>query len=513
MSEAGQHKQDVPKYRALEDRFRRLSAVDDARAMLQWDLAVIMPSGGAAARAEQLAVLSVISHQMLTDPALSDLLNEARALETSRLSDWQIANLSEMQRLHANAVAVPADLVEALSQACSASEMAWREARPKADFAHLRPYMEQVLALTREAATAKAERLGLSLYDALLNQYEPGGSAQKIDVIFDDLAGFLPGFIEQALEHQARRPEPRRPAGPFPTTTQRNLAEQLIQKIGFDFQHGRLDISLHPFSSGVPSDVRITTRYDEADFTGALMGVFHETGHAMYERQRPPAWQGQPVGQARGMAMHESQSLLMEMQACRSREFLTWLAPQLATKFSVTADKPDVWGADNIYRLYTQVKRSFIRVEADEVTYPAHIILRYRLERALIEGSLAVKDLPGAWNEEMKKLLGIVPPDDRLGCLQDIHWPDGAFGYFPTYTLGALAAAQFFDAATKQIPEIVPGLAQGNFVPLLSWLKKNVHAWGSRFSTDEILTKATGRPLGTEVFKRHLARRYLERAD
>ncbi len=510
MSEADQHKQDVPNYRALEDRFRRLSAIDDARAMLQWDLAVIMPSGGAEARAEQLAVLSVVSHQMLTDPAVGDLLNEAQASEASRLSDWQVANLIEMQRLHTNAVAVPADLVEALSQACSASEMAWRIARPQADFAYLRPYLERVLALTREAAAAKAERLGLSPYDALLNQYEPGGSAQAIDVIFDDLATFLPGFIDQALEHQARRPEPHRPVGPFPTAKQKTLAEHLIQKIGFDFSHGRLDISLHPFSSGVPSDVRITTRYDEADFMGALMGVFHETGHAMYERQRPPAWRGQPVGQARGMAMHESQSLLLEMQACRSRAFLTWLAPQLAENFSTPTDRSEVWEAENIYRLYTRVKRSFIRVEADEVTYPAHVILRYRLERALVGGTLAVADLPAAWNEEMKKLLGIVPPDDRLGCLQDIHWPDGAFGYFPTYTLGALAAAQLFDAAAKQVPEIVPGLAKGNFVPLLSWLKKNVHSWGSRFSTNEIITKATGLPLGTEIFKRHLARRYLE---
>ncbi len=257
MSEANQHKKDVPSYRALEDRFRRLSAIDDARAMLQWDLAVIMPSGGAEARAEQLAVLSVVSHQTLTDPAVSDWLDEAQASEASRLSDWQIANLSEMRRLHTNAVAVPADLVEALSQACSASEMAWREARPKADFAHLRPYMEQVLTLTREAAAIRAERLGLSLYDALLNQYEPGGSAQAIDVIFDDLAAFLPGFIDQVLAYQSRRPQPHRPAGPFPTAKQKTLAEQLIQKIGFDFQHGRLDVSLHPFSSGVPSDVRM----------------------------------------------------------------------------------------------------------------------------------------------------------------------------------------------------------------------------------------------------------------
>ncbi|MEZ5647821.1 MAG: carboxypeptidase M32 [Alphaproteobacteria bacterium] len=500
---------DLPSYRALEDHFRRLSAVDDARAVLQWDLAVTMPPGGAEARAEQLSVLSVISHRLLTDPALGDLLATATTTEVSQLSEWQQANLREMQRLYANAIAVPADLVEALSKACSASEMAWRVARPKADFTSFRPYLERVVALTREAAVVKASHLKLSPYDALLDQYEPGGSSARIDEVFADLAAFLPEFIDRVIAHQSRRPRPQRPAGPFPLAIQQALATQLIQQIGFDFTHGRLDISLHPFSSGVPTDVRITTRYDETDFMGALMGVFHETGHAMYERRRPPAWIGQPVGQARGMALHESQSLLLEMQACRSQAFITWLTPQLQNSFAVPKDGPGVWTAENIYRLYTEVKRSFIRVEADEVTYPAHIILRYRLERAMIAGDLAVAELPAAWNDGMKELLGIAPPDDRLGCLQDIHWPDGAFGYFPTYTLGALAAAQLFDAAVRQIPEIMPGLRQGNFVPLFDWLKKKVHGWGSRFSTDEILEKATGQPLGTTVFKQHIMQRYL----
>jgi carboxypeptidase Taq len=282
---------------------------------------------------------------------------------------------------------------------------------------------------------------------------------------------------------------------------------RLMERIGFDFDHGRLDISLHPFCGGTPDDVRITTRYEEDDFDRALQGVLHETGHAMYERGLPEAWRRQPVGRARGMSLHESQSLLVEMQVCRSREFQVFAAPILRAVFG--ADGP-AWAADNLYRLGTRVERSLIRVDADEVTYPAHVILRYRLERALLAGELALKDLPVAWNDGMRALLGIVPPDDRLGCLQDIHWFEGAFGYFPTYTLGAMTAAQLFAAAKRADPAILPGIEKGAFAPLMAWLRANVHAKASRFTTAEIITAATGRPLDPAVFERHLRARYLE---
>jgi carboxypeptidase Taq len=280
-----------------------------------------------------------------------------------------------------------------------------------------------------------------------------------------------------------------------------------MKRVGFDFDHGRLDISLHPFCGGTPDDVRITTRYDEADFRGALMGVLHETGHALYERGLPIEWRRQPVGDARGMAMHESQSLLMEMQACRSREFTAFLAPLLRETFGGTGP---VWEADNLYRLGTQVRRSLIRVDADEVTYPAHVILRYRLERAMIAGDLALADLPAAWNDGMKELLGIVPPDDRQGCLQDIHWYDGAWGYFPTYTMGAMIAAQLFDAAKRANPGLLEELGAGDFARLLGWLRAHVHGKGSSRTTTEIVAEATGHPLDAAVFEAHLRRRYLD---
>jgi len=286
---------------------------------------------------------------------------------------------------------------------------------------------------------------------------------------------------------------------------QRGLGERLMRTLGFDFDAGRLDVSLHPFCGGVPGDVRITTRYTEDDFTESLMGVLHETGHALYEMGLPDDWRYQPVGQARGMALHESQSLLIEMQACRSREYLEFAAPLMRETFGGTGA---VWDADNLYRLYTRVDRSFIRVDADEVTYPAHVILRYRLESALIAGDMKLADLPGAWNDGMEELLGIRPPEDRLGCLQDIHWYDGAWGYFPTYTMGAMAAAQLFAAAKEARPEIPEGISKGDFAPLVGWMRENLHTKASSGSTDELMQAATGKPLGTEAFKAHLEARY-----
>jgi carboxypeptidase Taq len=491
-------------YETLEAKFRRIGAIQEAAAMLHWDAAAMMPSGGAEARAEQLATLKVLAHEALTAPAIGDLLDAADALPG--LDEWQRANLREMRRRWLHATAVPGDLVEALSRACSACEHEWRRARPENDFAGILPKLHAVLDLVRGVAAAKAARLQKTPYEALLDEYEPDGSTAEIDRLFDDLGTFLPGFIERALEHQAREAPPREPDGTFPVEKQRAAGVAFMQRLGFDFDHGRLDVSLHPFCGGTPDDVRITTRYDEKSFRSALMGVLHESGHALYERGLPQAWRRQPVGDARGMAMHESQSLLMEMQACRSREFTEFAAAVLREIFSGSGAE---WEADNLFRLNTRVKRSLIRVDADEATYPAHVILRYRLEKALIAGDLPLADLPDAWRAGMEELVGIAPADDRTGCLQDIHWYDGAWGYFPTYTLGALIAAQLFDAAKRADPAILPGLARGDFAPLLSWLRQNVHGKGSLRSTAELVEEATGRKLDTVTYKRHLEARYL----
>jgi carboxypeptidase Taq len=491
-------------YRELEQRFRRVGAIEQAISVLHWDTAAIMPAGGAAARAEQLATLRLIAHQHLVAPEIKPLLTEATAA-SDELGEWQRANLREMRRRWLHATAVPSALVEAESRACSECEAVWRRARLENDFAAVLPGLERILLIEREIAAIKAERLGTSPYEALLDQYEPGASVAEIDRLFDEIASFLPDLIEDAIDRQTALPSAS-PCGPFPIETQRRLAIRLMERIGFDFAHGRLDISAHPFCGGTPDDVRITTRYNEDDFARALMGVLHETGHALYQRGLPAEWRLQPVGRARGMAMHESQSLLLEMQVCRSRAFLTYAAPIVREAFGGAG--PD-WEVEALYRRQIRVRRGLIRVDADEVTYPAHVILRYRLERAMLGGDLEPADLPDAWAAEMREILGVAPDNDREGCLQDIHWYDGNWGYFPTYTLGALIAAQLFEAARRDIPGLMQAIAKGEFAPLLGWAHERVLSKGSLLSTAELVETATGRPLGTASFERHLRDRYL----
>jgi carboxypeptidase Taq len=494
-------------YRQLEARFARLGALHEAVAVLNWDNYSMMPVGGSESRQAQISTIEVMCHELLTDPALGDVFPAAEA--QNDLDDWQRANLTEMRRSWLHATAVPGDLVEARVKASLTCEMIWRTARPANDFAQIKPALQRLLDLTRAAANAKAAKLGRSPYEALLDEYEPGGSTAEIDRLFDALGRFLPGTIAAIIERQATRPAPLLPEGPFPIETQKQVGLKLMSALGFEFEHGRLDVSAHPFCGGTPDDVRITTRYREDDFGRALLGVLHETGHALYERGLPADWRRQPVGKARGMAMHESQSLLIEMQACRSPEFLDFLAPILRDAFGGSGS---AWEAENLYRLNTQVQRSLIRVDADEATYPAHVILRYRLEKALIAGDLTLDDLPGAWRDGMRELVGIVPADDTDGVLQDIHWYAGLFGYFSTYTLGAMTAAQLFQAATAALPEIRPSIARGDFLPLLGWLRRHVHNRGSSVSAARILTDATGRPLDVAAFERHLTTRYLQDA-
>ena len=492
-------------YAALEARFGQVGALGEAARVLSWDRSVTMPPKGAPGRAEQLAVLRQVAHEKIADPAVPDLLDAA---EDEVAGDpWRSANLREMRRRWTHATALDGGLVAAMARADSACEMAWREARPRADYAAVKPLLETVLSLVREAGEARGEALGRSAYEGLMDVYEPGARTARIDALFAELAGFLPGLLDRVLAAQAAEPAPLPLEGPFPVERQHALGVRLMERLGFDFAGGRLDVSLHPFCSGVHDDIRVTTRYDTADFTQSVMAVLHETGHAFYNRNLPAGWRRQPVGAARGMAVHESQSLIVEMQACRSAEFLGFLAPLLREAFA--ADGP-AWSADNLRRHYRRVARSFIRVDADEVTYPAHVILRYRLERGLIERDLTLDDLPDAWADGLESLLGIRPADDAEGCLQDIHWYGGSWGYFPTYALGALAAAQLFRTALAARPRIPEALAGGDFAPLVDWLREAVHRRASMpATTDALLREATGEALGTAAFKTHLERRYL----
>lgn len=491
-------------YLDLEKRFGRLMALGEAEGHLHWDSSVMMPPGGVEARAEQVAALKSVRHELLTAPETSDLLDAAET-ETG-LDEWQQANLREMRRRWVHQTALDSDLVEAMAKAASACETAWRAARPAADFALVQEPLETLLGLVRTSAEALGEKLGCGAYEALLDQYTPGLHLTEVEDLFNRLEDTLPDLVQEVLEHQAAGDQPVPPAGPFPLDAQRALGEKLMTVLGFDFEQGRLDESLHPFSGGTPDDLRITTRYDEDDFMTGLMGVLHETGHALYEKGLPKQWRRQPVGEARGMDVHESQSLLIEMQACRSLEFLTFAGPHMQEAFGRSGAE---WAPENLYKVYTKVQPGLIRVDADEVTYPLHVILRFRLEKALLSGDLPVAELPGAWNDAMEAVLDLMPPDDKDGCLQDIHWYDGAFGYFPSYTFGALTAAQLFVAATETDADILPGIGRGDFAPLYGWLGEQVHGLGSLLETPELVRRATGRALDADVFLNHIRTRYL----
>ena len=492
-------------YERLHQRFERMATIHEASAMLGWDASAMMPTGGGQARGDQLAVLASLAHGLLIEPAVADDLLEAED-DKQQLGLWQATNLKLMRQAHIRAVALPADLVEAQARANSACEKIWRQARQTSDFALVRPALQEVVRLVRLQAQALGEALSLTPYDALMDGFQPGIYGADVKPVFDRYKIYLKDALPQAEALQARRPAPVMPQGPFPVALQETLCRNLSQRAGLEADHSRLDRSTHPFCGGISTDVRITTRYDESNFAKSLLGVMHETGHALYERGLPADFARQPIGYAAGMAAHESQSLIVEMQACRSDAYLGWLGQELHATFNGDAAP---YQADNLGRLWRRIERGFIRVDADEMTYPAHVIMRFELEQALIAGDLQVADLPSAWNEALHALLGITPPDDAHGVLQDIHWYDGLFGYFPSYTLGAMAAAQLMKAARHRVGGLDTALSQGDFGPLLGWLRQNIHSHGSLLGFNDLMRQATGKPLDPADFEAHLNARYL----
>jgi len=473
-------------------------------AVAGWDMQTMMPAGGSQARGEALAEMGVLRHEILTDARVGELI---KAAEQADLNDVERANLREMQRAWQQASLLPASLVEAKSLAGSRCEHAWREQRPANDWQGFAANLKEVVRLSREEAQLRAEANNTSRYDALLDLYEPGMTSARLDATFGELKSWLPDLLQRVVEKQAQE-KVEQPQGPFAIAAQRELGLSVMTTLGFDFRHGRLDVSAHPFCGGVPEDVRITTRYNQDEFLSALMGVIHETGHARYEQGLPQQWRSQPVGLARSTAIHESQSLFMEMQLGRSREFLQRILPQVCDKLGAQpALQPE-----NFVRLTQRVKPGFIRVDADELSYPAHVILRFEIERALIEGEIEVEDIPALWDEKMQQTLGLDTRGNyRDGCMQDIHWTDGAFGYFPTYTLGAMYAAQLFQAVKKALPDLSDRLQHGELQPVFDWLQQNIWQHGSRFPTEQLLINATGEALNPRFFRQHLEQRYLNR--
>jgi carboxypeptidase Taq len=497
----------APPYKQLEQEFKRLHAFRGAISLLNWDASVMMPRGSAALRGEQLAALQTEYHTLLTAPKITRLLDRAHA-NTQTLDDWQVANLREMRRQRDHAIATPANLVSRLAHATAQAEAHWLQARAAGRFEIFAPHLEEVVMLVRDKAALLGQALNLSPYDALIDEYSPGISSHDIDAVFKTISRRLPSLIREVIALQEARP-PLPIEGKFTPGRQRALVMEIMKAMGFAFDRGRLDESEHPFTEGVPGDMRLTTRYDQAEVFTGLLSAMHETGHAMYHMGLPESWRDQPVGRDRGMVAQESQSLLLERLVCRSRAFARYLSPQLIRHFGVAGP---AWDAENLYAHLTRVRRGAIRVDADELTYPLHVLVRYELEKRLMSGDLAVRDLPGAWNAEMEQRLGFVAENDRDGCLQDIHWAVGSFGYFPSYALGAVIAVQLIESLRNDVHDLDEQIAAGDFTGLFGWLRSHVHSQGARLTLQDLLRQATGKTLSAAPFMRYLEGKYLESA-
>lgn len=490
-------------YKKLSEHYRKIANFSHLSAICGWDAAAMMPSGGSESRSAAMAELSVHIHQLSTSSELKDLILSAGS---ENLSVNEKASLREMKRSWELATALPDDLVQAKSLAGSKCEHAWRSQRPNNDWNGFCQNFDEVVKLSQEEAQIRADKTGLTPYDAMLDLYEPGVSSKQLDSIFGDLKTWLPDLTKEVQEKQAIESFIK-PRGTYSTKEQNALGLEVMKTLGFDFNHGRLDISSHPFCGGTARDTRITTRYDEKDFVQSLMGIVHETGHARYEQGLPLEFDGLPVGQARSMGIHESQSLFFEMQLGRSNEFINYLAPLAAKHFPNNDQK--VFEPENLQKIYTRVKPDFIRVDADELTYPAHVILRYEIERDLINGKISYKDIPELWDLKIKEYLDIDTKGNYTnGCMQDIHWTDGSFGYFPSYTLGAMYGAQFMASMKKEI-DVSDCLIRMDLKPIFNWLSENIWLKASILTTEELVTSATGDTLDPNVFRKHLESRYL----
>lgn len=491
-------------YQNLTRKLREISVLGSCAAVLGWDEQTYMPSKGGAFRGEQVSLLAQMCHEQFTAPEIGEALS---ALEGSDLlsdpDSIPAANIRELRRSYNRATKIPSRLVAEMARVTTLAQGEWRNAREKNDFSLFQPWLEQVLNLKRE----EAESVGYTehRYDALLDEYEPGMTAARLKQMFAELAQNLVPII-QAIQNSKHKPQGEILHRPYPIELQKSFAEQAARQIGFDFEAGRLDVTAHPFCTGIgPGDCRITTRYNANFFNESFFGVLHEAGHGLYEQGLLAEQFGLPCGSACSLGIHESQSRFWENQVGRSHRYWQMLFPKAQSHFSpVLADVR----LDDFYFAINVVKPSFIRVEADEATYNLHIILRFELELALLSGDLAVKDLPQVWKDRFTQLFGITPPDDKLGCLQDIHWSMGGIGYFPTYTLGNLYSAQLMNAAQQQIVNLNELILQGDFVPLREWLREKIHIHGKRYTADRLIEKAVGEAPQSRAFIEYLQGKY-----
>lgn len=488
----------------LKQRVAQLKRLEEITALLDWDQQTNMPPGGAEARSEHAATLSTIRHELATNDAFGSLLAQSEAdLTGADPDDDDVRMLARLRRNYDKETKLPAALVTEMARHLALSQEIWVRARQTSDFDHFAPALEKTLELTRQ----QAEHLGYKdhIYDAMVDLFEPGATHADMEAMFRELK---PGLLAltRAIAESGNPVDDSLLHGDFPVARQRILTLEAVAALGYDTRRGRQDEAPHPFCTNFSrDDVRITTRYNEKIFSQAFYASLHEAGHALYEQGSPAHFEATALAGGTSSGVHESQSRLWENLVGRSRPFSQWVYPRLQQAFPEAFSHAD---AEVYYRAVNKVEPSLIRVEADEVTYNLHVLLRFELETALLTGQLAVQDLPDAWDAKMQEYLGITPPTDADGCLQDVHWSAGLFGYFPTYSVGNLLSAQLWARINEALPALNDQMAQGKFGELLDWLRENVHSFGSKYLPKELILRATGEPLTARYYVDYLSAKY-----
>lgn len=478
----------------------RTALLGSCGSVLGWDQETYMPAGGGEHRANQLSLLAGLGHQWATSTRTGELLQQLEESDLGDESSARFVNVREARRKFDRATRLPQKLVEELSRVTSLAQHAWVDSRKAKDFSSFQPWLEQIITLKREEAQAVGYGDGIP-YDALLDEFEPGTTSAEVTAAFTPMREELVKLVGEIRESGVTPPVEILTRS-YPKSAQADFGQKAAQAIGFDFHRGRLDVTAHPFCSGFgPGDCRLTTRYDEHHFPGAFFGTLHESGHGIYEQGLDPAAFGTAMGTYTSLGIHESQSRMWENFVGRSKAFWDHFYSDAQATF------PEALGdtsLDTFYAAINDVRPSMIRVEADEVTYNLHIMLRFEIEQPLISGDLSPADVPGVWNEKFEQFFGIVPQDVSEGCLQDVHWSAGLIGYFPTYALGNMYAAHFFNAADRELGDLNAMFARGEFEPLKNWLNTNIHARGQQYAAPKLVEVVTGESLSHEPLVKHL---------
>lgn len=484
-------------YKKLELINKKTGIMESIAASLMWDKETYMPVGSISEKAEQLSLINDMVYDMFVGSDMSVLLQKSK---TENLDNWQLRNHALTKKILLEKKCVDPTLLSKFTKISSLCCQKWKEARKKQDFSIVEPLLSEVINLAKEINKSKANALGIGLYDAALDSYNPQSKSVDIDNIFNELQPFLSKVISENSNKKFQYFDKS-----LSRSLQAKISTVLMKNLGLNLDKARLDASAHPFCIGRIEDVRLTTNYEELDFTKAIWATIHETGHGLYNQNLPEKWIYQPVGNALGYAVHESQSLFFEKQICKTKEFCKYIISVIK---DICKDREDL-NPDNLYYYINNIKPSLIRVYADEVTYHLHVIIRYKIEKLIFSGEITTTDIPAIWNEYYKKYLNIIPKNDSEGCMQDIHWYSGLFGYFPNYSLGAIISAQLRQKMEQDIPNISDLILKGDFVPIVCWLNKKVHSTGSFYpNADELLKKITGKKLGITDFKNYLSKKY-----